>query len=137
LRRDHQGRRTTSGSDKGRRGTAWQGRHGSRGRRKRGQGPDGRQAGRGHHPDRDDPRHRHLDRRGTANGPSSKKMWPAALPQVIPVGADKEGSPEPAAFSPVNTEWVDLMAPGVQVYSTYELGDYAHWDGTSFATPAV
>jgi len=71
------------------------------------------------------------------NGPSSKKMWPAALPQVIAVGADKEGSPEPAAFSPVNTEWVDLMAPGEQVYSTYELGDYAHWDGTSFATPAV
>ena len=71
------------------------------------------------------------------NGPSSKKMWPAALPQVIAVGADKEGSPEPAAFSPVNTEWVDLMAPGEQVYSTYELGDYALWDGTSFATPAV
>jgi membrane-anchored mycosin MYCP len=71
------------------------------------------------------------------NGPCSKKMWPAALPQAIAVGADKEGSLEPAAFSPVNTEWVDLMAPGEQVYSTYELGDYAHWDGTSFATPAV
>lgn len=67
----------------------------------------------------------------------SKKVWPAALPQVIAVGADKEGSLEPAAFSPVNTEWVDLMAPGEQVYSTYELKSYAHWDGTSFATPAV
>jgi membrane-anchored mycosin MYCP len=71
------------------------------------------------------------------NGPNSKKMWPAALPQVIAVGADREGSLEPAAFSPVNTEWVDVMAPGEQVYSTYELKSYAHWDGTSFATPAV
>jgi len=71
------------------------------------------------------------------NGPSSKKMWPAALPQVIAVGADKKGRPEPAAFSPVNTGWVDLMAPGEQVYSTYELGRYADWDGTSFAAAAV
>jgi subtilisin family serine protease len=71
------------------------------------------------------------------NGPASKKMWPAALPQVIAVGADKAGHPEAASFSPVNHEWVDLMAPGEKVYSTYECEGYADWDGTSFAAPAV
>ena len=72
------------------------------------------------------------------NGPASKKMWPAALPQVIAVGADQAGSSRPAAFSPDQSNgWVDLMAPGEQVYSTYEGRCYATWDGTSFAAAAV
>lgn len=71
------------------------------------------------------------------NGPSSKKMWPAALPQVIAVGADEAASPEAAPFSPVDPRWVDVMAPGETVYSTYEGSGYATWDGTSFAAAAV
>lgn len=71
------------------------------------------------------------------NGPSSPKMWPAALPQVIAVGADQANGQIAAHFSPVDPKWVDLMAPGETVYSTYEDERYATWDGTSFAAAAV
>ena len=78
-------------------------------------------------------------------------MWPAAFDQVIAVGATDENG-KLAPFSP-QTPWVDLTAPGVNVESTYLVGEvelastkgvatadssgFARWDGTSFAAAAV
>jgi len=77
------------------------------------------------------------------NGPETKKIWPAALqetePNVIAVGAggpDQTGDFVSATFSP-NAEWVGLIAPGENIYSTYKASGYATWSGTSFAAAAV
>jgi hypothetical protein len=77
------------------------------------------------------------------NGPVTKKIWPAALqetePNVIAVGAggpDQTGDFVSAPFSP-NAEWVGLIAPGENIYSTYKASGYATWNGTSFAAAAV
>lgn len=82
-------------------------------------------------------------RRGTfAELPS----WPAALGDVLAVGAvDRRGVPAP--FSP-DRPWVDVLAPGVQLRSTYvptpcaghahhRSAPWAEWSGTSFATALV
>jgi membrane-anchored mycosin MYCP len=48
--------------------------------------------------------------------------WPAALPNVVAVGAtDAHG--EPAPFNPRGVPWLDLLAPGVDVLSTYLTGE--------------
>jgi membrane-anchored mycosin MYCP len=76
-------------------------------------------------------------------------VWPAAFEQVVAVGANKYGG-ERAPFSP-HLPWVDLMAPGYWVESTYLEGPVsldsestptnftgmAKWNGTSFAAAAV
>jgi subtilisin family serine protease len=78
------------------------------------------------------------------NGATSRPLWPAALPDVLAVGAD-------ADFSN-HGPWVDAVAPGVDVVSSHvrlrpepaaptgtetrEYG-YARWSGTSFAAPRV
>lgn len=82
------------------------------------------------------------------NAASSRPFWPAALPEVVAVGAtDADG--HPAAFSGYGP-WVDTTAPGVDVPSSYvkltpdgldgaqrrEYGTAA-WSGTSFAAPVV
>jgi subtilisin family serine protease len=92
--------------------------------------------------------------RGTEfpNLPPDAPMWPAAFDEVVAVGAhDDEGLP--AAFSP-DVPWVDLMAPGTDVVSTFLPGQvtsteggeetvidfgrgYARWRGTSFAAAEV
>jgi subtilisin family serine protease len=90
---------------------------------------------------------------------SPRPFWPAAMPEVIGVGAlDGWG---PAPFSNYGP-WVDACAPGVDVVSTFfderprqldgadlppESGGsaplhvtfpgYGRWSGTSFATPKV
>lgn len=79
-------------------------------------------------------------------------FWPAALDDVVAVGAhDADGARAP--FSPV-APWISLVAPGVDVKSTYlagevlvpgydgetverEFGGYAAWSGTSFAAATV
>lgn len=78
------------------------------------------------------------------NGGTSRPLWPAALPEVLAVGAD-------ASFSN-HGPWVDAVAPGVDVVSSHvrlvpSLGapvgtesreyGYARWSGTSFAAPRV
>jgi subtilisin family serine protease len=93
------------------------------------------------------------------NNSSWRPFFPAALPQVIGVGA--VGARGPAGFSNYGP-WVDACAVGVDVVSTFfdeSAGDlpqvnlaphpwstqpiparfpgYARWSGTSFATPAV
>jgi membrane-anchored mycosin MYCP len=77
-------------------------------------------------------------------------VWPAAFDEVIAVGATDGNNL--AAFSP-RTPWVNLVAPGVDVESTYLTGEvkpadpgqekpltfngFAYWDGTSFSAAAV
>jgi hypothetical protein len=76
-------------------------------------------------------------------------MWPAALDDVVAVGAlDPAG--KVATFSPA-VEWIDLLAPGQDVVSTFAPGilltvpdeegmsapPYAQWSGTSFAAANV
>lgn len=77
-------------------------------------------------------------------------IWPAAFPDVVAVGAtDSDGAP--AAFTP-KVPWIDFLAPGVKVRSTYLYGNItgrdgnlieptftgrAEWSGSSFAAAAV
>jgi Subtilase family len=74
------------------------------------------------------------------HGPREAPMWPAALKEVVAVGA---GARVPgkddfkvAKFSP-QRPWVELLAPGVGVRSLYKASGYATWDGTSFSSAAV
>jgi Subtilase family len=75
------------------------------------------------------------------HGPKQAKMWPAALDEVVAVGAGakvpgKKDDFEVAKFSP-QEKWVNLLAPGVGVRSLYKANGYATWDGTSFSAAAV
>ncbi|WNV91104.1 S8/S53 family peptidase [Umezawaea sp. Da 62-37] len=70
------------------------------------------------------------------NGGTSRPFWPAALPEVLAVGAD-------APFAN-RGPWVDAVAPGVDVVSSHVRFDAgtreygcARWSGTSFAAPRV
>ncbi len=90
---------------------------------------------------------------------SNRPAWPAALDDVVAVGAtDNDG--EPATFSPT-APWVDLLARGVDLISTYPdevristaggtargtgettppteyKGGWAKWQGTSFAAALI
>jgi len=80
-------------------------------------------------------------------------IWPAALDDVVAVGAS-DGNGDHAQFSPY-LPWVDFLAPGVAVESTYLTGSiragedadasatneaftgWASWSGTSFAAASV
>ena len=75
-------------------------------------------------------------------------VWPAAFPGVTAVGATLPGG-EIAPITP-KLPWVDLVAPGVDVGSTFLEGEvmtdertistfegYATWSGTSFAAARV
>jgi subtilisin family serine protease len=90
------------------------------------------------------------------NQDSSRKVYPAADPWTISVGAvkvtgGKKAGPERAGFSN-HGGWVDVYARGVDVVSSYEAkpyrpsaasGDLLHfdgtavWSGTSFAAPYI
>jgi len=88
-------------------------------------------------------------------------LWPAALPDVVAVGAYNHRSQEPSRFSP-KVPWLTFTAPGENVTSTYltgkvrtessahwikkvpnrepvpkTFGGYATWSGTSFAAATV
>lgn len=81
--------------------------------------------------------------------------WPAALPHVIGVGALTRSGNVPS-FSDEDPRYVDLVAPGVDIFSTFPklltskqlgctpqgytdcaTGDYRRPEGTSFAAPQV
>jgi hypothetical protein len=85
------------------------------------------------------------------NNGSNEPFWPAAEKTVVAVGAldTTQGAPQVAGFSNYGT-WVDVYAPGVDVYSTYLqdnlmlpdgttewMDGWATWSGTSFAAPQV
>lgn len=83
-------------------------------------------------------------------GQGTKAGWPAALDDVVAVGALQADQATSAAFSP-DAPWVDVLAPGVGLTSTYlprarssagskpvEFPDgWATWSGTSFAAAVV
>lgn len=81
----------------------------------------------------------------------NRPAWPAALDDVIAVGAAKAPH-ELADFTPKLAPWIDVVAPGVNIHSTFlegripigsvtgELGDFhgfATWEGSSFAAAVV
>jgi membrane-anchored mycosin MYCP len=82
-----------------------------------------------------------------------KPAWPAALDDVIAVGAAEVGGGE-AGFTPRRAPWIDVLADGVDVDSTYLTGPvrvdlslrtdtvtpfhgFARWSGSSFAAALV
>jgi membrane-anchored mycosin MYCP len=85
---------------------------------------------------------------GAVRGHRSEAGWPAALDDVVAVGAlDRTGNR--ASFSP-DVPWVDIYAPGDRVVSCFPKlvrGDagrqmrfssgFARWSGTSFAAAIV
>jgi subtilisin family serine protease len=62
-------------------------------------------------------------------------QFPAAVDCVLAVTAVGLG-PQKADFANYG-QWVDIAAPGYQIYSTYPDGQFARWSGTSMATPFV
>ena len=72
---------------------------------------------------------------GDGNADIFEYSYPASYVDVISVGAvDKKGVP--AEFSNSNLV-VDLVAPGVDVISTYPNNQFASLSGTSMAAPHV
>lgn len=69
------------------------------------------------------------------NENTSANSYPAAYPNVLGVSA-LSSSTTRAAFSNYGA-YVDVAAPGQQVYSLTNTGGYAYWDGTSFSSPMV
>ena len=69
------------------------------------------------------------------NSGMSVLSYPAAFPNVIAVGATDELDRR-AEFSNFGTD-LDLMAPGVNIYSTQGGGSYQYLSGTSAAAPHV
>ena len=70
-----------------------------------------------------------------AAGNGESVIYPAAYPSVIAVSATNSAD-ELAYFSSTGSQ-VELAAPGVGIYSTYEGGGYATKSGTSMASPHV
>jgi thermitase len=68
-------------------------------------------------------------------------LYPAAYPNVVAVGATSQddplfGSDQRASFSSYGPE-LDIVAPGINIYSTNYSGTYTSGSGTSFAAPQV
>jgi alpha-tubulin suppressor-like RCC1 family protein/subtilisin family serine protease len=78
--------------------------------------------------------------------PLGADMYPAAYNWVLGVMAEKQNPSSNgdylADFSnwdykPQDSHEYEVMAPGVDIYSTLPNGQYAKWSGTSMATPVV
>lgn len=63
------------------------------------------------------------------------RQYPAGDSMTLAVGS-LDASNVKASFSNYGG-WVDVMAPGVNLPSTFWNGNYATWSGTSFSTPLV
>ncbi|GAA5346316.1 S8 family peptidase [Planifilum fimeticola] len=69
------------------------------------------------------------------NDGSSQPAYPAYYSNAIAVAAT-DSDESKASFSNYGS-WVDVAAPGVNIYSTYTDSSYASLSGTSMATPHV
>jgi hypothetical protein len=69
------------------------------------------------------------------NEGNDTKRYPAAYDEVIAVTAT-DSDDKPAYFTNFGN-WVELAAPGVDIYSTIRGPGYDYWSGTSFACPYV
>jgi hypothetical protein len=72
------------------------------------------------------------------NAGSSVPFYPAAYPEVVSVAATDEFD-DPASFSNYG-DWIEVSAPGVDVFSTmptYLFMNYGYLSGTSMACPHV
>ena len=92
---------------------------------------------------------------GAGNDNTSEKLYPAGYDNVIAVGATNENDENcdeedwDPGYGTNYGEWVDIAAPGNQIYSTmptyhvpsndyFDLNqNYDFWYGTSFSTPQV
>lgn len=73
--------------------------------------------------------------RGDGDPETEEKNYPGSYSEVVQVGAiDSRG--RIAQFSNTNDE-IDIVAPGVDILSTYPQSKYARLSGTSMATPHV
>lgn len=70
------------------------------------------------------------------NNGSTSMFYPAAYTNCIAVAATTTSDTR-ASFSNYGSNWVDVAAPGVNIYSTYMGSQYATLDGTSMACPHV
>jgi len=67
------------------------------------------------------------------NSGSTSYSYPGACNYTIAVGAT-DSSDKKASFSNYG-DWVDIVAPGVNIFSTRKGGSYGYWNGTSFSSP--
>jgi len=70
----------------------------------------------------------------SGNGGTDQKVYPAAYEGVLSVGAVDE-SLHMAEFSTYDASSTDVLAPGVNVLSTFKDNVYATFSGTSMAAP--
>jgi hypothetical protein len=70
------------------------------------------------------------------SGRDSKSYSPASVTEAITVGAYNSANNTLASWSNYGSV-VDILAPGVNIYSTLLNDGYASWSGTSMATPVV
>jgi thermitase len=74
------------------------------------------------------------------NDGSTTKVWPAAYPDVVAVGANPKNSDGRASWSNYNKSgdsWVDIAAPGDVTAMDPDGNYYSGYQGTSFASPIV
>ncbi len=71
----------------------------------------------------------------SGNDGSGVPLYPAALPEVIAIGATNRYG-ERASFSSYGSH-LELAAPGEAIYSTLTGNRYDAWNGTSMASPHV
>jgi hypothetical protein len=69
------------------------------------------------------------------NDASSQKTYPAAYDEVMAVSATDQID-NPASFTNYG-DWIEIAAPGVNIYSTILNNDYGYMSGTSMAAPHV
>lgn len=69
------------------------------------------------------------------DGSPQKRSYPAVVDNVIAVGATDQND-DRAYFSNYGS-WIDVSAPGVEIYSTLFDDTYDSWQGTSMSTPFV
>jgi thermitase len=69
------------------------------------------------------------------NFSSDEPTYPAAERNVIAVTA-VDVNKQRAPFASYG-RWVDLAAPGVEIYNAFPIDSYAYWSGTSMAAPLV